>query len=513
VARGYLNRADLTAETFIPNAFSGEPGERLYKTGDLARYLPDGSIELFDRIDRQVKIRGFRIELEEIEKVLRQHLAVRDAVVVVHTSATEDKQLIGYVAVQKKSTLVASELRDFLKEKLPGYMVPAVFVLLDALPLMASGKVDRSALPDPRPTMSQTGGTVVAPRNPLEREISELWEEVLSIRPVGVTANFFELGGHSLAAVRLFALIEKRLGKKVPLATLFQGPTVEHLAKIIEQAEVPPHSSLVAIRTGGSRLPIFLIHPAGGHVFPYVQLANCLGPDQPCYGLQAKGLDPGQESHQRIDEMAAYYISAIQTVQARGPYLLGGWSMGGVVAFEMAQQLRSRGERTAFLALLDTRISADDEEFADAGFETKLIADFVHYFSLSLPSDSLTRLPKYELMQLVLEHAKKAGLIPSDIEVSQVQRFIELCKADFRATRHYALHYYPGRITLFKASHELTEGSADPALGWAQWATEVAVHIVPGNHATMVYRPQVEVLAEKVRACIDQVRAVGMIRE
>lgn len=510
LARGYLKRPDLTAENFVPNPFSNEPGTRLYKTGDRVRYLSDGNIEFLGRIDDQVKIRGFRIELGEIEAALRQHPAVRETVVLARENALGGKQLVAYLVAQGESPPTASELRVFLKEKLPDYMMPAVFVPLDALPLMPNGKVNRSALPKPGRTTSEPGRTFVAPRNALELQLTSLWEEVLGIRPIGVTDNFFELGGHSLAAVRLFSLIEKRLGKKVPLATVFQGATVEHLAKILHQhSKAPPHSSLVAIQPGGKRRPFFLIHPAGGHVFPYVHLAHHLGSDQPSYGLQARGLEEGQEPHTRIEDMAAYYIEALRTVQPWGPYLLGGWSMGGVVALEMAQQFQAQGQKVALLALLDTRIPTADEELDDEDFDARLLIDFVRYFGLSLDlRDSLARLPKHELLERVLEHAKRAGLMPSDIEISQAQPFIELCKADFRATQNYVLHHYPGRITLFKAGQELAGVSSDPTLGWSEWAAGgVDVHVVPGNHATMVYKPHVEVLAERLRACLDQAQA------
>ena len=510
LARGYLKRPDLTAENFVPNPFSNEPGTRLYKTGDRVRYLSDGNIEFLGRIDDQVKIRGFRIELGEIEAALRQHPAVRETVVLARENALGGKQLVAYLVAQGESPPTASELRVFLKEKLPDYMIPAVFVPLDALPLMPNGKVNRSALPKPGRTTSEPGRTFVAPRNALELQLTSLWEEVLGIRPIGVTDNFFELGGHSLAAVRLFSLIEKRLGKKVPLATVFQGATVEHLAKILHQhSKAPPHSSLVAIQPGGKRRPFFLINPAGGHVFPYVHLAHHLGSDQPSYGLQARGLEEGQEPHTRIEDMAAYYVEALRTVQPWGPYLLGGWSMGGVVALEMAQQFQAQGQKVALLALLDTRIPTADEELDDEEFDARLLIDFVRYFGLSLDlRDSLARLPKHELLERVLEHAKRAGLMPADIEVSQAQPFIELCKADFRATQNYLLHHYPGRITLFKADQELASTSSDPTLGWSEWAAGgVDVHVVPGNHATMVYKPHVEVLAERLRACLDQAQA------
>ncbi|HEX2524309.1 MAG TPA: amino acid adenylation domain-containing protein, partial [Terriglobia bacterium] len=370
LARGYLNRPELTAEKFVPNPFSEAPGARLYKTGDLARYLPDGNIEFLNRVDHQVKIRGFRIELGEIEAALFQYPAVREAVVVARDDTPEEKRLVAYLVTEQELRPTANDLRSFLKKKLPEYMIPAIFVLLDALPLMPSGKVDRRSLPAPDRARPESENAFVAPRDDLELQLTHIWEDVLGVRPIGVRDNFFELGGHSLLAARLLASIENRLGKKLPLATVFQGATVEHLAAILRQDAKPaPRSSLVAIQPAGSKRPLFLVHPAGGHVFPYVHLARYLGPDQPCYGLQARGLEEGEEPHTRIEDMAADYIKALRTVQPIGPYLLGGWSMGGLVAFEMAQQLHAQGEGVDLLALLDARITHPDEKFPEADFE------------------------------------------------------------------------------------------------------------------------------------------------
>jgi amino acid adenylation domain-containing protein len=518
VGRGYLNRPELTAEKFVPNPFSEEPGARLYKSGDLARYLPDGNIEFLGRVDRQVKIRGFRIELGEIEAALDQHPAVREAVVLAREDTPGDpsaslrtgKRLVAYVvAAEQESRHTANDLCSFLREKLPEHMVPALFVLLDALPLMPNGKVDRLALPVPDRARPELEKAFVAPRDDLELQLAQIWEEVLGVRPVGMRDNFFELGGHSLLAVRLFAVIEKRLGRKLPLTTVFQGATVEHLASILrQQAEPGPQSSLVAIKPDGSKRPLFLVHPAGGHVFPYIHLAQHLDPDQPCYGLQARGLEQGKDPHTRIEEMAAYYIEALQTVQPAGPYLLGGWSMGGVVAFEMAQQLHAQGERVALLALLDGRIPTPDETFPEEDYEAVLLVE--RYFGISFgPLESLAQLPKDEQLAFMLEQAKSAGLVPAELDVSEARRFVELLKSDLRATQNYALHLYPGRVTLFKASEELAGTSPDPTLGWSEWANAgVEVHAVPGNHANLVYEPHVEVLAEKLSACISQALSV-----
>jgi amino acid adenylation domain-containing protein len=510
VARGYLNRPDLTADRFIPDPFSNTAGARMYKTGDLARHLPDGNIEYIGRTDHQVKVRGFRIELGEIEAALVQHPYVRQAIVLTHQEVDREKRLIAYVVGDRQHAPTANDLRSFLKEKVPEYMVPSLFMLLDSLPTMPNGKLDRGALPKPDQSRPEMTKTFVGPRDELELQLANLWEEVLNVRPIGVTDNFFELGGHSLLAVRLFALIDKRLGKRLPLAALFRGATIEGLANIVRQnssSEAP--SSLVPIQPGGNKRPLFLVHPAGGHVFPFIGLAQCLGPDQPCYGLQARGVEEGQDAHTRIEDMAACYIEAIRSVQPEGPYLLGGWSMGGEIAFEMAQQLHALGQTVALLALLDARIPSTDDNVGDEDFEATLLADVVRYFGLSKDfGDSLALIPHDELLARVLEQGKRSGLIPADIEASQAHRLIELCKSDFRASRNYVLHRYPGRVTLFKAIENLSEHHLDPALGWNDWADGgVDIQMVPGNHATMVYKPNVAILAEKLSACIGEAQA------
>jgi len=263
----------------------------------------------------------------------------------------------------------------------------------------------------------------------------------------------------------------------------------------------------VPIQPGGSKRPLFLVHPAGGHVFPYIHLAQFLGPDQPCYGLQARGVEDGQGPHTRIEEMAAHYIQALQTVQPTGPYFLGGWSMGGVVAFEMAQQLHARGQRVALLALLDGRIPTLDETFPEEDADAIVLVE--QYFGISFGSmESLSELPKDEQLAFMLEQAKSAGLVPAELDVSQARRFVELLRSDLRATQNYELHLYPGRITFFKASETPGGASPDPTMGWSEWASEgVEVHVVPGNHANLMYEPHVEVLAKKLTACLHQAQS------
>jgi acyl-coenzyme A synthetase/AMP-(fatty) acid ligase/acyl carrier protein len=234
IARGYLNRPELTKDKFIPNPFSNEPGTRLYKTGDLARYLPDGNIEFLGRIDNQVKIRGFRIELGEVESALSQHPNLREVTITAREDSPGDQRLVAYVVPHQKQTPTVDGLRHFLKQKLPDYMMPSAFVLLDALPLTPNGKVDRRALPAPDQSRPNLEATFVAPRTPLEQELADIWASVLRLERLGIHDNFFEVGGHSLLATQVISRLRQAFGVELPLRTLFEAPTVADLGARIE---------------------------------------------------------------------------------------------------------------------------------------------------------------------------------------------------------------------------------------------------------------------------------------
>jgi aminoglycoside N3'-acetyltransferase/acyl carrier protein len=288
LARGYLNRPELTAEKFVPDPFGSEPGGRLYRTGDLARYRPDGTLEYLGRIDHQVKVRGYRIELGEVEAVLREQAGVREAVVVAREAMPGDKRLVAYVVPAQAPGPAVSELRDFVKAQLPDYMVPSAFVLLDALPLTPNGKVDRRALPAPDYARPELEKGFVAPHDAFEHQLIDIWEDLLGVTPIGVQDDFFELGGHSLLAVQLFAHIEKRTGKRLPLAILFQRPTIAHLASSLRQeGAVAPEALPVGIHHESSaadrkRHPIAQYIPARcysylrRHYHRIKQLRTCL---------------------------------------------------------------------------------------------------------------------------------------------------------------------------------------------------------------------------------------------
>jgi amino acid adenylation domain-containing protein len=237
LARSYLNRADLTAESFIPNSFSKEAGARLYRTGDLARYLPDGNVEFLGRIDHQVKLRGFRIELGEIEAVLSEHSKVYQSVVLAREDVSGDKRLVAYVVPSHGPAPTTPELQAFLKDKLPDYMVPSAFVFLDAMPLTPNGKLDRKALPAPDQSSPELGASYVAPRTPEEELVAEIWAEVLKLDKVGIHDNFFDLGGHSLLATQVVSRVRAAFQVELPLRTLFEKQSVDELAKAITEMQ------------------------------------------------------------------------------------------------------------------------------------------------------------------------------------------------------------------------------------------------------------------------------------
>ena len=353
LAHGYRGQPELTKERFIPHPFSTKPLARLYRTGDLARYRPDGRIVHLGRLDRQVKIRGFRIELGEIEAVLSRHPAIRQVVVTAREEQQGLKQLAAYVVCQEGQAPSSTELRSFLQAAIPDYMTPSFFVFLGTMPLTFNNKVDLRALPAPAPSLSE-GQAHIGPRDRVEVQLTALWQQVLEVPKIGIHDNFFDLGGHSLKAAQLFFLLEQVYGRHLPLATLFQAPTITELASVLSREQwTPPWQSLIAIQPSGTAMPIFMVPGVGGNVLVFAQLAKLLGLDQPFYGLQARGLDGKETPFTSVPEMARHYIAEIRSVRPHGPYTVLGICTGGLIAYEMAQQLLEQGE-TASLVMMDT---------------------------------------------------------------------------------------------------------------------------------------------------------------
>ena len=550
---GYIQQPEQTAEHFVPHPFIGEAsgvgahsGARLYRTGDLARYGENGQIEFLGRSDHQVKLRGYRIELAEIEAVLRQHPQVRDSAVILQEDLA---QLVGYVVPRKQPVSVDMHLGDFLCKHLPEYMVPPTFIYLKFLPLTANGKVNRDSLtrrdsalrlsdrlpahPSENHTLvplielDNQARTVVQPRDTTEWHLLQIWEEILQRQPLSVLDNFFQLGGHSLLAVRLMSHIAKRFERDLPLTTLFQHPTVATLASVLRQdLAFEERTPLVAIHTQGTRPPLFCVHPAGGTAFCYVNLARRLGPDQPFYGLHAPDLSGRENKWGTVEAIAAHYLAALQTVQSQGPYLLGGWSAGGIIAFEMAQQLQRQGQEVGLLALLDTsppsvqmreKALEENVDLGDGGVAKELI----HHFKITTPDDFDQREPEEQLVY-ALAQTKKIHAMPEDTSIELARRSVRTIMLVKHIVHLYVAKAYPHHIDYLAgtqrdpipdasleqtASSDKGEERADRRLQrWRELATGgMDVHLVPGDHQTLVEEPHVQGLAQALRQCIDRV--------
>jgi amino acid adenylation domain-containing protein len=538
LARGYHNRPDLTAERFLPDPFGARPGGRLYRTGDAARHLNQGLVQFLGRVDNQVKISGFRIEPGEVEAALSQHPSVGDVTVLAREDTPGDKRLVAYVVARAAEAApdgaaragdeeftppTAEELRAHLKDRVPEYALPSAFVMLDAMPLTANGKIDRGALPAPQLSLSRSGREYVAPRNGLQQQLVDIWEELFKVHPIGLTDNFFELGGHSLMMIMLVARVEERLGKRVTMADLFADPTVEHLSKLIGHGKENPFQSLVIpMQPEGGAPAFFAPHASGGHVWCYKDLVRHVGDGQPFYGIQAREPEGGLVVHTDIVAMASDYVEAIRSRQPQGPYFLGGWSMGGVIAFEMARQLQQQGERIGMLALMDSQ--APDGRGAQYVW-TMLLSIFAFdlgltHETLSKPMEELSGLPPMTQLRQVWIEAKHNGLIPKDMTLVEFRKVFDIYKINANTMNSYTPGTYEGRITLFRAEEDdqriifskdpellaLMEKDAllnDPFKGWGKLAAGgIDLHVVPGGHFSMMREPHAEVLAGRLRACV-----------
>jgi thioesterase domain-containing protein/acyl carrier protein len=514
LAKGYWRDEQKTHASFIQDL---ESGLRLYRTGDLGRYLPDGNIEFLGREDLQVKVQGYRIELGEIEVRLQEHENIETCVVAVREDHPGEKRLVGYAIVKPGMRLEPADLREFLRAKLPEYMVPSSFVFLERFPLTPNGKVDRKALPAPVRSITQIGSKPSAPRDTLELQLTKLWEKTLGVRPVNLGDNFFDLGGDSLMAVRLFSELRQLTGRTLPLSSLFQAPTVEKLADLLRQQGWSANwSSLVPIQPGGSKPPFYCVHGAGGNVLLFRDLARSLGPEYPFYGLQARGLDGSEKYLRKVEDMAAHYLKEIRELQPQGPYYLGGFCMGGQVAYEMAQNLRNQGEKVALLIMIDTY------NFNGIPLQLSFRESVTHSTEkITFHSQNILGLSRREQLDYLRKKLKWAfarELERMRLKVSNLFKtrdvangsrssngFLENINED--ATFAYVPRPYTEEITIFKPQRHYTH-LRDPQMGWGGAVSgKLSVIDLPVNPGGIFIDPYVQTLAEKLRRLLDEAHA------
>lgn len=517
LARGYLNREELTEEKFIPHPFRPDGGARIYKTGDLARYRPDGRIECLGRIDNQVKIRGFRVELGEIETAIVAHPAVRKAVVVVREDTPGDRRLVAYVVPDNNHEPTLAELRPFLRESLPDYMVPSAVVALKSFPLTPNGKVDRRALGPPEQGRPEQVREYQAPRTPLEKTLVKVWSDVLAIDRIGINDDFFDLGGHSLLATRLANALRQTLDIDLPLRAIFLESTVANMARKITYTaktgayayhETPPKwASLVPIQPKGERRPFFLVsgnYREEDEFYGYMaNLVPHLGLDQPVFGFRARGLDGRQDPHRTAEEMARDYVDEMRLYQPEGPYLLGGECVGGVVAFEMAQRLMKDGHDVGLLLLMDT--------VRPSWYSAFLVKFYFLQRKVLSISNNLRRIfqpdhqkGKEHLTRLI--QRKRRLYFPLNEDERIRKRIYNIEMAYSKLMFRYRPRPFPGKLTLLVNEEQY---GRDSFIGWKGYAEGgVARHRVPGNHLTRITE-YVKITAARLRACLDDAQGSG----
>lgn len=516
VAAGYHNRPELTAEKFVPDPFTGEKGARMYRTGDVCWQRRDGGFGFSGRVDGQVKIRGYRVELGEVEEQFRDCPGVREGVVVLMKGAVGQEMLVGYGVGDFDEEVC----RQQLNRALPAYMVPQCFVRLPALPLNPHGKTDRSALP--APNAAKPDQRVVAPDDDVTRELGKIWQRVLGISSVAPEDDFFRIGGNSLLAVSLFEQIRQRWNRDLPLAVLFETPTLAGLAAIVRDQTWHPRSpALVTIQGRGTRPPLFCVHGGGGQVLVYRDLALRLGDDQPFYGLQLPELSSGAEPMSSMEMVARVYLKELRTVQPHGPYFLGGVSYGGIIAYEMAQQLVAAEEQVGLLVMFDTyapgypRYQASRHRLRERGRAVQLSLEH-HLRSLQWLSPQarlgyLGRLLRRTARRMFYPF-EDGWFFVRNMSLEMRGRTVPMpsYKAMQEALSTYAPDTYPGDLLLFRATRQPPGAIRDAHLGWDQYVQgHIDVVETPGYHADIISEPRVRFMIEAFRERLRDAQSRG----
>jgi surfactin family lipopeptide synthetase A len=492
VARGYLHRPDLTEQAFIPDLFSAEPGTKLYRTGDLVRHRTDGNLEFVGRSDQQVKIRGVRIEIGEIEAALTSYPDIREAAVVTQRNGSGDPKLAAFVTAQAEHSTSSNELRAFLKNRLPGYMVPTTFEFLESLPRTPNGKIDRQKLAA-QGVAVESKRERTAPPTDIEKRLLTIWRSVLGAKSDDVRQDFFELGGHSLLAAKLLARIEKEFGRSLSLAFVFQSPTVEQMAEsLLSAGQTLRERAIIPIQPRGSLPPLFWVR--GGPRFRL--LAQKLGPDQPFLGLDLPFTDGNKlPVPYRFEDIAALLIRVMREVQPQGPYYLGGLCVNAVIAYEIAQQLVRAGEEVALLAMLDAHNQAYYKNpFKDGRYSSRIKYHLSNLLKLDASETSAYLLDRLDEARRKIERV--AWRLTSDH--TGEERLRNTDSIVHPAFSRYEPLPYPGKIVLQQSSDWPIGPYFDFKLGWKDLVSSIDFYSIPGNHPSMFTEPNVNLVAGKL---------------
>jgi amino acid adenylation domain-containing protein len=512
LSRGYRNRPALTAEKFLPDdSGDGLAGARIYRVGDLARRGDGGELYFAGRVDHQVKVRGFRIELGEIEAVLRALDAIDQAVVKVWQPQSGQPMLVAYLTLDGDEQPEVVTLRERLRDRLPPYMIPGMFLFLDEMPLTPNLKIDRNALPEPADA-GRARAEWVEPRTDTEREIAEIFSRVLDVEDVGALDDFFDLGGHSFFAIHVMTHLRQRKGIDLPLAVLFQAPTVEALAELVDERTADPaslHLALLAGRADAEARPFFCVHGIGGNVFDFMELARHLGDGRPFYGIQGWAELDDVDYLGSAHSMARRYLDVVRRVQPEGPYTLGGLSVGALVALEMCRLLVDQDESVARLVVLDT--DAQPPEHPIAMDKVSFEGGMAQQMGIPISPEKLFSLPPEERLGYVVETGVEHGMLPPGFTAADAMRYLKVFQLTLRASQSFQAQPLDIPITVVRAD----DSPRDPenlTCGWDE-VTSLPVQVLelPGDQNSILRDPHVVMVAEQLSKVLDELdpRAEG----
>jgi amino acid adenylation domain-containing protein len=515
IASGYFKRPELSKERFIDSP--NENGKKLYRTGDVVKINIDGNLQYLERMDNQVKIRGFRIELGEIENALKSIQKIEDAVVSVKENTKKDKYLVAYFTGTEKD-LDRNFLAKEIRKKVPDYMVPCYYIQLDSFPLTPNGKIDRKQLPEPNEEKIKEHNK---PLNGGEEILYGIWKELLENNNFGIDDDFFAIGGHSLLAVNLMIKIEEKIGVRLPLATLFNNSTIRNLAEYIaSENNKISWKSLVPIKPEGSKKPVYIVHGAGLNVLLFDTLVQNLDKEQPVFGLQAKGLDGKEKPLETIEEIAAHYITEILENDPNGPYALAGYSLGGIIAFEMARQLKKNNKEVAFLGMFDTVAYSSLKELSSTKriiylikFRTsQIVFNIIQFLKEPMPQKKQYLIWKRKSLERRIKsfiYRQKVNKVQAKTSKGDKEDLPEYLynvhEANNRAGDNYTLQPSDLQVELFKAEHQTFYIEEPETYNWKKYARKgVMLHEIPGEHSSIFAPPNDKGFAEILQNCLDK---------
>ncbi|SFX17646.1 amino acid adenylation domain-containing protein [Thermoactinomyces sp. DSM 45891] len=509
IARGYWNQPELTAESFVENPF--RPGTKMYRTGDIVKWLPDGNLQFIGRADHQVKIRGYRIELGEIENRLTHHEAVQNALVVIKEDAQSEKYLCAYVEMSSETT--NEDLVEWIAKRLPIYMIPSAFVRVSTFPLTPNGKIDRRALPEPNQSLTTIHDKQVylAPRNELEQTMVQLWGEVLQVESIGVLDNFFAMGGHSLKALNLVNKVSKTFERSLPLSVLFKNPTVASLCEVLQSHDDDASGNLILLSEGDEAVPpLFVVHGQGGGIINFVHLAQEFESKRTIYAFQALGYDDREPIELSVEQMAERYIAEIRQIAPTGPYHLMGWSFGGILVYEITKQLEEQGETVAYLGICDVKPRSKEEL---PKWDEKRDPLIRYALLQGMEESCLAKRSEEEQLQVCQK------LIGDEVSDGVLEEEVSLSKLRIIAINGLALRKYQpigvirADIHLFLALEDSLLQDARPEEIVDLWSGltegQVKSSLTGGDHYSMLEPPYIKPLVDMICGQLEKQDGVG----